>query len=416
MLKRAATNELNHTNWDDEEEQEKPSDFKLASAEVMSKRVIKIGKRRLGAEAPDATASPFSKFSFGGASKSSSNAPPPASGLNSMSAPKPPTTNGVGQNAESKSDEPKDKSERPEQTTYLAKLKGLNEELISWIDSHFKKNPTSIFTPVFEDYNEYLKKIQAERDSKSSTPTPSASSSASPFGGFKFSADSASKTTPGSGFLGPANATPAPASAPETSKTAVPDKPQGGSIFGNTTSKAEQPVGSIFGSGATKTSDAPPFSFGGAKPFTFGNVANPLSSSSSLTTPAAPVQNEEDSEEPPKNEFKPVTEEDAVFSQRVKVFVKRDDDYADRGVGTLFIKPANNKYQVIVRADTSLGNLLLNIILVDGIPMKQMGKNNVMLVCVPLPGADSKPVPTLLKVKTKEDAEKLFEELNKYKK
>ncbi|KAF6199626.1 hypothetical protein GE061_005924 [Apolygus lucorum] len=404
MLKRSATNDLNHTNWDAEEEDEKPSDFKLATAEVMSKRIIKTGKRRLGAKAPDATASPFTGFSFGGAkNNSSSDSATPAASFNLMSSPKPPTA--IGQSVESKSDEQKDKSDR--HSVYLAKLKGLNEELISWIDSHFKKNPTSIFTPVFEDYDKYLKEIQAERDSKSAAPTSSPPSSASPFSGIKFSVDAASKTTQGTGFLSTTKATSVPSSAPSSDKPEKPvaDKPQGGSIFGNTSS---------FGSASSKTSDAP-FSFSGTKPFTFGNVANPLSASTSSNTPATEVQNDED-EEPPKNEFKPVTEDDAVFSQRVKVFAKKDADYADRGVGMLYIKPANNKFQAVVRADTSLGNLLLNIILSESLPTKRLGKNNVMVVCVPLPGNDPKPLPVLLKVKTKEEADKLFDEINKYKK
>lgn len=47
----------------------------------------------------------------------------------------------------------------------------------------------------------------------------------------------------------------------------------------------------------------------------------------------------------------------------------------DNGVGTLYIRPVDEegtKYQAIVRADTNLGNILLNIILKDSIPSKRV--------------------------------------------
>ena len=75
-----------------------------------------------------------------------------------------------------------------------------------------------------------------------------------------------------------------------------------------------------------------------------------------------------------------------------------------------------SKLQVIIRADTSLGNILLNIIMTEDIPVERVGKNNVMLICVPNPPidpkADPEPVTFLIRVKNSEDADEVKNKLN----
>lgn len=44
--KRVATTELNHDNWDQEEEEEEAGSFKKAAEDVLKQRVIKVAKRR----------------------------------------------------------------------------------------------------------------------------------------------------------------------------------------------------------------------------------------------------------------------------------------------------------------------------------------------------------------------------------
>lgn len=44
-----------------------------------------------------------------------------------------------------------------------------------------------------------------------------------------------------------------------------------------------------------------------------------------------------------------------LFSIRCKLFYKKDNSYAEKGVGTLHLKKINDKTQVVIRADTSLG-------------------------------------------------------------
>lgn len=44
-----------------------------------------------------------------------------------------------------------------------------------------------------------------------------------------------------------------------------------------------------------------------------------------------------------------------IFCVRCKLFFKKDDAFADKGVGTLYIKSLEDTTQLLVRADTSLG-------------------------------------------------------------
>lgn len=96
------------------------------------------------------------------------------------------------------------------------------------------------------------------------------------------------------------------------------------------------------------------------------------------------------------------------------MFVKKDSDFVERGVGTLYLKPVKDseKTQMLVRADTNLGNILVNLLLTNGLPCQRMGKNNIMMVCLPTP-EESKPMSMLLRVKTAEEADELLEEIKK---
>ncbi|MGH0153216.1 UNVERIFIED_CONTAM: hypothetical protein FKN15_061220 [Acipenser sinensis] len=122
--------------------------------------------------------------------------------------------------------------------------------------------------------------------------------------------------------------------------------------------------------------------------------------------------NEEEIEEPPKPVVNEVKEDDAFYSTKCKLFYKKDNEFKEKGVGTLHLKQvAEQKTQLLVRADTNLGNILLNILVQSSMPCTRMGKNNVMVVCVPNPPVDEKspttPVPMLIRVKTAQDADEL---------
>ncbi|KAA0195160.1 hypothetical protein HAZT_HAZT010890 [Hyalella azteca] len=179
---------------------------------------------------------------------------------------------------------------------------------------------------------------------------------------------------------------------------------------------AKENTGFSFGGGALSS---------GAKE---GSGFSGFGSKSALTfAPVPPIasdsKTEEDEEEtPPKPEVLEVKEENSFYEKKCKLFYKKDGSYADRGVGTLFLKTVGDtkKTQLIMRAATALGNVLLNIVLNSSLPTQRMGKNNVLIVCVPNPPLDNKegtdkPVTMLIRVKTSEDADELFKQINDHK-
>jgi nuclear pore complex protein Nup50 len=57
-------------------------------------------------------------------------------------------------------------------------------------------------------------------------------------------------------------------------------------------------------------------------------------------------------------EVREIKEDGAVYTQRCKLFYQKDGQWVDRGVGNIHIKPTDSgKAQLIVRADTNLGEL-----------------------------------------------------------
>ncbi|XP_038839734.1 nuclear pore complex protein Nup50 [Salvelinus namaycush] len=137
--------------------------------------------------------------------------------------------------------------------------------------------------------------------------------------------------------------------------------------------------------------------------------------------PCHPVdENGEESDEPPKVEVQEIKETDAFYSKKCKLFYKKETEFKEKGVGTLHLKTtADGKTQLLVRADTNLGNILLNILVQASTPCSRMGKNNVMVICVPNPVVDlnnpTNPVAMLIRVKTAEDADELHNILEKKK-
>ena len=89
----------------------------------------------------------------------------------------------------------------------------------------------------------------------------------------------------------------------------------------------------------------------------------------------------------------------------------------------MYLKPTSNgeKTQLIVRADTKLATILLNINLSKSLPSSKIGAKDVSLPCLPHPAISDpkleagKPCKFLFKVKTESDAEELLEKLNEYK-
>ncbi|XP_020285570.1 nuclear pore complex protein Nup50 [Pseudomyrmex gracilis] len=521
--KRSATTDLNHDNWNEEHEPEEVGTFVKASNDVLEKRVFKTARRRLPQSNDEgATKSAFGTFTgfkttpvtntspFSFLANTSTSTSTSALMTSSYTGSKNIATNGASKisktdkdkdddivdveviSSTSTSKKPPTKEEENEKTkthssSYYAKLKGLNESVASWIKVHVDKNPYCILTPIFRDYEKYLKEITSKEES-AKPQTPHASELAaqtatnddkkdtnknkpdsSPFGNSLANIKTA-VSTPAADFKPPEKSI---FSNVASTKSIFGNSEQQKFVFGSSTDNTTEKNKSIFGNtesnvasknifgnanvesnpflnkpsvsedkkpdeeeGKPKTKPVAPtfpistfsfgqsstnnvtagFSFGGAKPFTFA----PQSVKSEVQDSEDKGESEnkdDDDEEPPKPDFKPVTEEGAIYEQRCKVFVKKDGNYSDRGVGMLYLKPTpNGKMQLIVRADTSLGNLLLNTLLTSSIPTKLMNKNTIMLVCLPLPDSTPPPVPVLLRVKTSEAADELLETLNKHKK
>uniref|UniRef100_A0A1B6E577 RanBD1 domain-containing protein n=1 Tax=Clastoptera arizonana TaxID=38151 RepID=A0A1B6E577_9HEMI len=413
MAKRSAQTNLNHDNWNDEEIPEDAGQFIPASQDVLKKREIKVAKRRstgnnsIASSPSPAAASPFT--SFAGFQPMTPSSKPVFNITSTNTTPK---TNGFA--FSSKTDIPNLKSSSDTDSSnsaekeYAANLSSLNKSVSDWIKLHVDKSPMCILTPVFSDYERHLKEIRAKRDLEAKKDVKN--DGRSPLFNFK-SGKECNETNN------------------QESKNEKHDNvpPPQSSIFGNFNAKPSQPdlfkksgpdalKIKPFTANIGKTDDddtqPKPFSFGGnSKPFTFSNVSSPAQTPSNET-----VEPEEENEEPPKSDFQPVKEDNALYSKRCKVFVKKDGNFSDRGIGTLYIKKVNDsKHQLLVRADTVLGNILVNVLLSSDIPTQRMGKNNVVMVCLPTPDASPPPTSVLLRVKTSEEADELLKSLEQYK-
>lgn len=347
---------------------------------------------------------------------------------------------------------------------YYRKLKGLNESVSKWISTHVASNPLCILTPVFKDYEAHLANIQKSHlkdDSKtnegnsifskhtSEVSVKDCSSMKESNKGFEsvsiFSKRAAEDSSSDCSTIKGGD---------KTTSTDIKDKSEEKStdekksftsaIFGVTSSPvassatfsfgtagSSSPAQSQFCFGSSNTSTSPSstpafsfgtggatspsagYSFGAGKPFTFANVV----SAHAATEESKEKDDEAEEYTPPKPDHKPVTEEGATYTKRCKVFIKQGKEYSDRGIGNLLLKPVDGgKTQLIVRADTSLGNILLNFLVSSTLPVQRIGTNNVAVVCIPTPDAQPPPVTVLLRVKTSDDADELLETLENIKK
>ena len=74
------------------------------------------------------------------------------------------------------------------------------------------------------------------------------------------------------------------------------------------------------------------------------------------------------------------------------MFYKKGKEFADKGLGMLHLKKVDGgKTQLLVRAETNLGNILLNILVNDQMNIDKR-KNNIQFGCIPNP-----PIPGIMK-------------------
>ncbi|BFZ03983.1 hypothetical protein BsWGS_07023 [Bradybaena similaris] len=451
MAKRIAGSELNDRNWDDEDQPEEnipPSPqagvFVQASKDVMEQRTIKKAKRRVAGDGTGSKAGAFS--GFGGFSGLTAPAPTTNAfaGFKKLDSASTPNKLGIfgGTSSVNGGEDQKYKAsgDSREPSLYLSSLKSLNETVLAWIKQHVEANPFIILTPVFKDYEKYLQLIQAEKSpalntslakgdgEDSQTPSPAASVS------IKVTSITSSK--PDDDKEKPAETSSGKLFTFGQTSTA---SALGGFSFGASTGSAGNAAkfttpsstsltgGFNFGQDKSDTSllAKPSSSFGSADSsqglFSF---AKATTSQGSTSKEGSQETNERDDEEyePPKPEVKEIVESDSLYSKRCKLYYQKEGQWVDRGVGNLHLKPvADSKTQLLIRADTNLGNILLNVMLSSSMPVSRQGKNNVLVICVPNPPINSgekegTPIPMLIKVKAEDDADELLAKIDDRKK
>merc|ERR1711981_1369675 len=156
-------------------------------------------------------------------------------------------------------------------------------------------------------------------------------------------------------------------------------KPTPGFSFGSTTKSDDKPATGGFTFGSFGSSDTKPTGFSGFGTSTFGATAT------SATPEASKTDEADDEDQPPKVEVKEVLEDDAYFSVRCKLFYKKGKEFTEKGLGMLHLKKVDGgKTQLLVRAETNLGNILLNILVNDQMNIDKR-KNNIQFGCIPNP-------------------------------
>ncbi|XP_073695071.1 nuclear pore complex protein Nup50 [Garra rufa] len=446
MAKRIAEKELTDRNWDQEDEGEEAGTFSIASDDVMKNRAIKKARRRnLGAEGESGGAfkafkgfsltsatgtTSFSGFGNGAGFKpmssltngSVASVPPSFAGFNvptsaktnsgpimfNSSTPSKPTDSDVTSNGSA-----------PSSKEYNRQLTALNCSVRDWITKHVNDNPLCDLNPIFRDYERHLASIEKKYGSGASD---SGAESAS-FGGEQKPLLKSGTTASVSGTSATVTAS-VTGAAPQLfsfkdKDAASADKPAAAAPPGVSFNFGQKVDSSVLS--ALASSGAPSFSFSSSSSSSgvsvFGTAVSSISPAVSSSLNAASNsqttdENGEESEEPPVPVVKEIKEKDAFYSKKCKLFYKKDGEFKEKGVGTLHLKiVAESKLQLLVRADTNLGNILLNIMVPSSMPCTRTGKNNVMVVCVPNPPVDEKnpstPVPVLIRVKAAEDADEL---------
>ncbi|XP_044533977.1 nuclear pore complex protein Nup50 [Gracilinanus agilis] len=473
MAKRNAEKELTDRNWDQEDEVEEVGMFSVASEEVLKNRAIKKAKRRNVAFESESGGA-FKGFKglvvppgggggpvgpggggggggglagFGnGTSIKSLEGLSNGSGLScaptlaTAKAPSEPkvtfgriTANGpvAPLAGDKKTANPKSNgdSQQPSSSGHSVQAKGgcsasayhkqlaaLNCSVRDWIVKHVDTNPLCDLTPIFKDYERYLTSIEQLPGSSSTsegtvekeTSRQSAGTQAGPppqDTPFLFHPDKAEGAVEKRADV-PSEKRPTPALGVASTASFHFGRKVDSSVLGS-----------------LGTAPMANFSFSSGNVGVFGTdttQAKPVSSFSPKVLESHPDGSageykggeEEESEEPPKAVVTEVKEEDAFYSKKCKLFYKKDNEFKEKGVGTLHLKPAGNqKTQLLVRADTNLGNILLNVLVPPNMPCSRTGKNNVLIVCVPNPPISEKnaaiPVTMLIRVKTTEDADEL---------
>ncbi|XP_076860948.1 nuclear pore complex protein Nup50 [Brachyhypopomus gauderio] len=305
---------------------------------------------------------------------------------------------------------------------YNRQLTALNCSVRDWITKHVNDNPLCDLNPIFRDYERHLASVEQKYGSGSGASPgqtdPVARRDVGGEGQPRVLSGSAPddpsfpsggvKDTPAGGTSTPAlfsfTKDKDPADPEKGSRPASAPAPAGvtfnfgqkldSSVLGSLASAGAS--GFSFSPSSSSSSSSSPSLFGGtvgtgSSAATFSFTAAKTDTGGSSRTAADENGADEESDEPPVPVVKEIKEKDAFYSKKCKLFYKKESEFKEKGVGTLHLKlVADGKLQLLVRADTNLGNILLNIMVPSSMPCTRTGKNNVMVVCVPNPPVDDK--------------------------
>lgn len=425
--KRIADKQLTDRNWLDEEEPEEAGEFKRADDEVVKKRVIKTAKRRLPpGSGADEKPSLFSGFAGFGAPKLVAT----TTAENSNGASKPIFTS-VSSSSTSSVATPDKPDNTDNNDVFLKKLKKLNESVLKFAKEHVEKNSFVILSSVFNDYERHLKRIRSSNGSTTatnadSTPVFSIASTTATTSEVTPSKPDKEENNEAAGkkddviteskpFFSFGSATGPSFSFGASSTTSTGEAGGGGFSFKLATSVADSSTAPSTGGFSFK----PDSSTSGATSSLFGN---PIGTGSSFTgfgglvgsSTAAPAQSstqEEEAEEPPKAEKVDHVDSEALYHIKCKLFIKSEEGWNEKGIGIANLKKCNDKVQLLIRNDTTMGTVILNTLLHDKMPISKSGKNGIMIVAT---NQDSKTETFLVRV-NKDKQEEFFGKLEECK-
>ncbi|XP_060759088.1 nuclear pore complex protein Nup50 isoform X2 [Neoarius graeffei] len=307
---------------------------------------------------------------------------------------------------------------------YNRQLTALNCSVRDWITKHVNDNPLCDLNPIFRDYERHLATIESkygsgtaageepqpgkQANATTTTPLSSSSSNVTPAAPVLFSSKNKDSAAPKKSSV-PAGVT--FNFGQKVDSSVLSSVKSAGASEAFVPCRYDPKIFSTQILFSAESTDSSPgtFSFTAAK-------TEAASNSQAADENGA----DEESDEPPVPVVREIKEKDAFYSKKCKLFYKKENEFKEKGVGTLHLKlVSEGRLQLLVRADTNLGNILLNIMVHSSMPCSRTGKNNVMVVCVPNPPVDDKnpstAVPMLIRVKTAEDADELHKLLQEKK-
>jgi len=216
------------------------------------------------------------------------------------------------------------------------------------------------------------------------------------------SSDTSTKTTTGFTFGSAAEKTPSTGFSFGSKSEDSTNSATSGFSFGTGNSNAGSGF-PAFGSsnGSNDAGGKTGFTFGSAPSTGFTGFGSAASLEKKEEAPGAAADAED---EPPKVEVTQVVEDDAFHTVRCKLYYMKDKAFVEKGLGMLHLKKVegdDTKTQLVVRAETNLGNILLNILVSDKMKVT-VKKNNVQFMCVPNPPIKGMEGPVMMLAKVKD--------------